>query len=47
MQNLPLEGQQQLQTLCDILIKCYIDESITEDQAHQRIEELNKQIQRE
>lgn len=47
MQNLPLEVQQQLETLCDIVIKCYLDQSITEDQAREQTKQLNKQIRKE
>lgn len=46
MQNsLPLEVQQLLETLCKILVKRYYQD-ITEDQAHQQLEELNKQIRK-
>jgi len=45
--NLPLKAQQPLKALSRILVKCYIDQSITEDQARQQIEELNTQVREE
>jgi hypothetical protein len=47
MQNLPLEVQQQLQTLCDIVMKYYLDKSITEDRAREQTKQLIKGIRKE